>query len=278
MTKIQIISYINKIKQRGEEVMKKVGLTLLSCALLFGAAGCAQKEDATKDTKKEQEKIVVATAPDNAPFAYKENGKLTGFDTELIKALAKKEDIDVQWKEMKFNGMIPALQSQQVDAAVAAMTINDERKKVVNFAGPYFDSGLVLVTKTDSSIKKLEDLKGKTIVAKQGSSGLAKAQELANKYGAKVKILEDEATLYMDVQKGGSDALINDHPFVAAKIKSGTASGLHIVGEKLTGEQYGIAITKDNEELLKEFNKDLKEMKENGEYQKLYEKYFGTSK
>jgi polar amino acid transport system substrate-binding protein len=257
--------------------MKKVGLTLLSCALLFGAAGCAQKEDKTKETSKKQETIVVATAPDSAPFTYKENGKLTGFDAELIEALAKKEDVKVQWKEMKFNGIVPALQSKQVDAAVAAMTINDERKKVVNFADPYFESGLVLVTKEDSAIKKLEDLKGKTIVAKQGSSGLAKAQELATKYGAKVKILEDEATLYMDVQKGGSDALINDFPFVAAKIKSGTAADLHMVGEKLTGEQYGIAITKDNKELLEEFNKDLKEMKDNGEYKKLYEKYFGTS-
>jgi glutamine transport system substrate-binding protein len=178
---------------------------------------------------------------------------------------------------MKFNGIIPALQAKQVDAAVAAITIRDDRKQVVNFTDPYFDSGLVLVTKKDSPIAKLEDLKGKTIVAKQGSSGLAKAKELADKYGAKVKILEDEATLYMDVQKGGSDALVNDFPFVAGKIKSGTAADLHIVGDKLTGEQYGIAINKNQKELLDKFNKDLAEMKKNGEFKKIYDKYFGSN-
>lgn len=258
--------------------MKKLGIALIGCMVMVGAAGCAQKDEVKDGTNNQKKTITVATAPDGPPFGYKENGKLTGFDTELINALAKKEHVTVQWKEMKFNGIIPALQANQVDAAVAAITIRDDRKKVVNFTDPYFDSGLVLVTKNDSSIKSVNDLKGKTIVAKQGSSGLAKANELAAKYGAKVKILEDEATLYMDVQKGGSDALINDFPFVAGKIKSGTAADLHIIGEKLTGEQYGIAVSKDEKELLANFNKDLKEMKDSGEFQKLYDKYFGTSK
>jgi glutamine transport system substrate-binding protein len=263
--------------------MKKISVLTVSGILVMSLMGCGTAEQtSTQSSPSNQtstntdQTVVFATSPDTPPFGYKENGKLTGFDTELVETIAQKEHLKVQWKEMKFDGIIPALQSKQVDGAVAAITIRDDRKQVTNFTDPYFDSGLVLVVKKDSPIQKLEDLKGKTIVAKQGSSGLMKAKELAAKYGANVKILEDEATLYMDVEKGGADALINDFPFVATKIKSGTASDLKIVGDKLTGEEYGIAIAKGKEDLLQKFNKDLQEMKQDGEYQKLYEKYFGS--
>jgi glutamine transport system substrate-binding protein len=246
--------------------MRKIIVGILTALLAIGLFGCSSSKNDT---------ITIATSPDGPPFGYKEGDKLTGFDTEIVEYIAKKENLKVDWKFMKFDGIIPALQSKSVDGAVAAITIRDDRKKVTNFTDPYFDSGLVLVVKKDSPIQALEDLKGKKIVAKQGSSGLAKAKELAEKYGAEVKILEDETTLYLDVQKGGSDALVNDFPFVTQKIKSGTAKDLKIIGDKLTGEQYGIAIAKGKEDLLDKFNKDLKEMKDNGEYKKIYDKYFG---
>jgi polar amino acid transport system substrate-binding protein len=220
---------------------------------------------------------VFATAPDGGAFSSKENGKLKGFDIEIVETIAKKENLSVDWKEMKFSGIIPALQSKQIDGAAAAITIRDDRKAVTNFTDSYFKSGLVLVVKKNSSIKGVQDLKGKTIVAKQGTSGLEKANQLATEYGAKVKILEDEPTLYMDVESGGSDALINDFPFVTDKIKSGTAGNLKIVGDRLTGEDYGIAITKGKDDILNKFNKRLQEMKQNGEYQAIYDKYFGTN-
>lgn len=253
---------------------KKIGLLLLTGALMFGIMGCGKGEVEGKSDEKKV--VVIAISPDGPPFSYKDNGKLTGFDIDIIKAIAEEEGFEVDWKEMKFNGIIPALQSRQVNGAVGAITIRDDRKEVVDFTDPYFESGLVLVTKTDSTIESLEDLKGKTIVAKQGSSGLEKANQLAEEYGAKVKILEDEATLYIDVQKGGSDALVNDFPFVMSKLKLDTIDDLKIVGERLTGEEYGIAITKGDTELIETFNKHLHEMKEDGRYDKIYEAYFGT--
>jgi polar amino acid transport system substrate-binding protein len=247
----------------------------VTCLTAVGLVGCGAKEAPTQ-SQPENKTVVFATAPDGGAFSARDkNGKLTGFDIELVESIAKKENLNVDWKEMKFSGIIPALQAQQVDGAAAAITIRDDRKKVTNLSDPYFDAGLVLIVKKDSPIKSVNDLKDKTIVAKQGTSGLEKANELAKEHGAKVKVWEDEATLYMDVELGGSDALINDFPFIAAKIKSGTAANLKIVGEKLTGEQYGIAIAKGKEDLLEKFNKHLKEMKENGEYKQLYEKYFG---
>lgn len=256
--------------------MKKIGWMMFVCLLVIGVAACGQSSEKTSGKGGAKEKTVVfATEPAIAPFSFKENGKLKGFDIEIVQQIAKMKHYKVDWREMKFNGLITALQSKQVDGGVAAITIRDDRKKVINFTDPYYQSGLVLVVKKESAIKSTKDLKGKMIVAKQGSSGLEKANELKAKYGANVKILEDEPTLYMDVEKGRADALVNDLPFVMYKIHSGTAFQLKILGKKLTTEDYGIAIAKDEEQLLKDFNDGLAQLKKSGKYDQLYEKYFG---
>ncbi|MBE3569685.1 MAG: basic amino acid ABC transporter substrate-binding protein [Bacillales bacterium] len=257
--------------------MKKIGSIILVFLLAAGLTACGQTSEKTLgDGSAKERTVVFATEPAIAPFSFKENGKLKGFDIEIVQEIAKEKHYKVQWREMKFDGLITSLQSKQVDGGVAAITIRDDRKKVINFTDPYYHSGLVLVTKKESAIKLLDDLKGKMIVAKQGSSGLEKANELKANYGADVKVLEDEPTLYMDVEKGRADALVNDLPFVMSKIHSGTASQLKIVGKKLTTEDYGIAIAKDETQLLKDFNNGLAELKKNGKYDQLYEKYFGT--
>ncbi|MDP4090966.1 MAG: basic amino acid ABC transporter substrate-binding protein, partial [Bacillota bacterium] len=244
-------------------------LTLIAAAvvLTLGFTGCSSAKNASNQAGGTgTKKITVAAINDYPPFEFKKDGKLTGFDIELVEAIAKKANLQVEWKEMKFDGIIPALQGNQIDAAISAITIRDDRKQVVNFTDPYFKSGLSLVVKKDSSINSLEDLKGKTIVAKQGTTGLAKAKELADKYGAKVKILQDDTALYLDVETGNSDATINDFPSAAYKIKvDGDNSKLRILGDKLTGEDYGIAITKDNKELLDKFNQALKQLQDSGE-------------
>ncbi|ODG93147.1 MULTISPECIES: transporter substrate-binding domain-containing protein [Bacillaceae] len=248
----------------------------LSSVLALALTGCG-KADSIKVGQDGQKthKLVFATTADGGAFGNLENGKFTGFDIDVVESIAKKEGYTIEWKDMKFDGIIPSLKTKQIDGAAAAITIRDDRKAVTNFTDSYFESGLVLVVKDGSSIKDVSDLKGKTIVAKNGTSGLEKANELAKKYGAKVKILEDEPTLYLDVQNGQSDALINDYPFVADKMKSGTAKGLKIVGERLTGEDYGIAIAKNEPKVLKDFNEGLKELKEDGTYDKLHKQYFG---
>src|SRR5579875_2232750 len=150
--------------------------------------------------------ITVATINDYPPFEYVENNQLTGFDIQLLQEAAKVENLNVDWKVMKFDGIIPALQANQVDAAISAITIRPDRAQVVNFTTPYFDAGLSLVVKKGSPIKSTADLKGKTIAAKQGTTGLAEAQKLATQYGAKVTIVQDDASLYLAVESGQADA------------------------------------------------------------------------
>src|SRR5690606_30747524 len=124
----------------------------------------------------------------------------------------------VEWKIMKFDGIIPALQANQVDAAVSAIGIREDRLEVVDFSDPYFESGLSLVTLEDSDIKEEADLEGKTIVAKQGTASLNLANELSEKYNGEVTKLHDDSTMYMELENGNADAVINDYPSVAYKI------------------------------------------------------------
>ncbi|HEX3015660.1 MAG TPA: transporter substrate-binding domain-containing protein, partial [Desulfobacteria bacterium] len=178
----------------------------------------------------------------------------------------------------KFDAIIPALQAKQVDGAVSAITINDKRKQVVDFSTPYFNSGLSLVVKKDSQIQQLSDLKGKVIVAKQGTTGLNKARQLAAAYGATVRVLQDDTDLYLNVESGNADALVNDFPSAAYKIKvDGANAKLRIVGDKLTGEDYGIALAKGNAAFLNKVNDGLKKLQADGELKALNNKYFGSN-
>lgn len=258
---------------------KRIALIAVSLILALSLFGCSNQDQkqASSTSADGAKKIVVGVINDYPPMEFKDNGKLVGFDIDLVEAIAKKENMQIEWKEMKFDGLIPALQAKQVDAAVAAITIRPDRQEVVDFTTPYMKSGLSLIVKKGGSVTKLEDLKGKTIVAKQGTTGLKKAQELAAKYGAKVKVLQDDTALYLDVEAGNSDATINDFSSAAYKVKvDGDKSKLAIIGDKLTGEDYGIAVTKGNKEVLDKFNHGLQALKDSGEYDQIMQKYFAT--
>jgi polar amino acid transport system substrate-binding protein len=260
--------------------MKKVKsffTTSVISLLALAVVGCSSSLDAgTGGQASDGNKITVAVINDYPPFGFKKDGQLTGFDVELMNAIAKNEKLEIDWKEMKFDGLIPALQAKQIDAAISAITIRDDRKQVVDFTEPYFRSGQSLVVNKDSSVQKLEDLKGKTIVATQGAAGLMAANDLATKYGANVKILKESAALFLEVETGNSEGLVNDFPGVAYKINvDGEQSKLRLVGDPITVEDFGIAVVKGNKELLDKLNKGLQTIKENGEYEKLFDTYFG---
>lgn len=262
-------------KQRKNTFVQKGILIVLVGVIALVLAGCGTSDTTSNASGETKEEIIVAAVQDYPPFEYKEDGKLTGFDVELVEAIADKANLSVKWKTMKFDGIIPALQANQVDAAVSAIGIREDRLEVVHFSDPYFESGLSLITLKDSAVEEEADLEGKTIVAKQGTSSLKLANELAEKYNAKVTKLQDDATMYMELENGNADAVINDYPSVAYKInQDGGDSKLRLVGDKYPSEDYGIAISKDSEELVDKINTGLQELKDSGEFDELYSKYF----
>ena len=221
-----------------------------------------------------KKKYTIGTDTSFPPYEYKEGNKYTGIDIDLMEAIAKLEGFEVEFKPMDFGGLIPALQSGQLDGVIAGASITEERKKSVDFSEPYYASGLVaLVNKNNNNIKTVKDLEGKKLAVKNGTAG-AKYAEDNLKGKANIRVFEDSASTLKAVENNQADAAFEDYPVIAYTIKVNPNLNVKIGTEKLTSNEYGFMVKKgENKELLEKFNKGLKTLKENGEYQKIVDKY-----
>ena len=219
------------------------------------------------------ETLVVATEPAFPPFEYQgEGGKLIGFDIELMNAIGEQAGLTIRYESLPFDGIIPALQAETVDAAISAMTIKQERLETVDFSRPYFKAGLAIAINETSDITSLADLEGKKIAVQIGTTGANKAAEIP---GAKISIFDSAPLALQELAIGNADAVINDAPATLEAIAKGNIPGVKVVGELLTEEFYGIALPKDSENLAI-INGALAALIEDGSYAEIYQKWFGA--
>lgn len=255
--------------------MKKFSLIslLIIFSLLLAACGNGDEGKEGSDKKKVYKVGVDTTYP---PFEFEEGGEYKGIDIDIINAIAKDQGIEIELSPMDFGGIIPAMQAGQLDIAIAGMSITDDRKKVVDFSEPYFDAGLTLVVKKGNiDIKTVDDLKGKKVAVKKGTTGATFAAANAEEKGFEVIQFNDSPAMFQEVSNGNADALIEDYPVIAYAVAQKDL-GLELVGDRLNGDQYGIAVLKgENEEVLEKINNGLKELKENGKYDEIIKTYLG---
>lgn len=251
---------------------KIIALIVLGLFVLtFGLAGCGQQSAAPAKAKV----LKVGSDTAFAPFEFQDEKtkEYVGFDMDLIKAIAKQMGYEVQVQSMGFDGLIPALEAGNIDAAISAMTITPERAQKVNFSKPYYKSGLTIVVKSDNNtIKDYKDLEGKNIAVQIGTTGADEAKKIKN---AKVREFNTAPEAFMELKAGGVEAVINDKPVNDYYISKEGGKDAKTVGAPLTSEDYGIATSKKNAELGEQINKALDELKKNGEYEKIYVKWFG---
>ncbi|WP_438313838.1 transporter substrate-binding domain-containing protein [Sporosarcina sp. FA9] len=261
--------------------MKKFGVYSLMLAIMLVLAACgSDKANSSKDESPEnstgaaKEIYKVGIDTTYPPFEFEVDGKYTGIDIDLITAIAKNQGINIEFDAMDFGGIIPAMQADQLDIAIAGMSITEDRKKVVDFSDPYFEAGLSLVVGADSSdIETIGDLKGKTIAAKNGTTGAIFAQENEAEYGYTLVLFDDSPAMFQEVSNGKADALIEDYPVIAYAIAQNNLD-LQIVGERLNGDNYGIAILKGkHQDILQKINKGLQDLRDSGEYDEIIAKY-----
>ena len=225
---------------------------------------------------KAKKELIVGTEPAFAPFEFqKENSKeFIGFDMDLIRAIAKQmgyEKCTIQG--MGFDALIPAIDAKNIDVAIAGMTITDERAKKVNFSKPYYKSGLaIVVNKDNNTINDVADLKGKRIAVQIGTTGAMEAEKIE---GAKITSFNTNGEACLELKNKAVDAVIGDLPVEAYFLQQGGKEFAKIVGKTLSSEDYGIAVAKSNTALAKDVDKALDTLKQNGEYDKLYKKWFG---
>lgn len=219
------------------------------------------------------EDLVVATDTAFVPFEFKEGDKYVGFDIDLWDEIAKDIGVTYKLQPMDFNGIIPALQTKQVDVALAGITIKDERKQVIDFSDGYYDSGFLLMVPVDSPIQSYEDLKGKTLAVKTGTSATDYAKEHFTE--TELRQFPNIDNAYLELQTGRVDAAMHDTPNVLYYIATAGGGKVKAVGEQMMAHEYGIGFPKGSE-LVTKVNEALAAMKADGRYAAIYKKWFGT--
>ena len=219
------------------------------------------------------EKYIIGTDTTFAPFEFtNSDGELVGIDMDLLRAIAKDQGFEVEIRQLGFDAAVQALQSNQVDAVMAGMSITDERKKTFDFSDPYFTSGIQLGVLDSSDVQSLDDLDGKTVAVKTGTQGQTFAEENQEKYGFKVTPYQDTTDMVDAVKAGQAVGYFEDFPVLAYGIQQG--SGFRLVGEPELGGEYGFAVNKgQHPELVEMFNKGFANLKASGDYDKIVDTY-----
>ena len=208
------------------------------------------------------------------PFTFPDkDDKYTGFDIDLIDAMADYLGFKYELQPMEFTALLASVQTKKLDLGTAGITITDEREKVMDFTDPYYDAGLQILVRNDSDIKDFDNLtSGVTVVTKQGT---ASADYLAqNCPDATVTEFPTSDEAYLEVSRGSAQAAVFDAPNMLYYCKTNPNAGCKVVGSLVDACQYGILFP-DGSENTKYFNAALAKFEEDGTYDSIYQKWFG---
>jgi polar amino acid transport system substrate-binding protein len=254
--------------------MNKSRLSMLLSALalcaiaLFAVAGCGGDDD-----DNDAGGGGTLTVGSDIPYPPFEQGKApnyTGFDIEVVEAIADSIGREAQFQDTSFETIFRDLAQGKFEMVASASTITPEREKTVDFTDPYYLSEQALLVESGSEIASVEDLDGTTVGVQQGTTG----EELADEEtGAdEVRAFPGGPDAITALKAGTVDAVVIDLPVADNAVENG--EGIEVATSIPTEEEYGFAIAQDEEDLLAELNEGLKEIKDDGTYARIYRKWF----
>lgn len=251
----------------------KIALFMLFIGLL---AACGSNEEKGSsgngsDSAGDKKVLKMATSADFPPFESRDpEGNFEGFDIELAHLIAEKLGYELEIEDMKFDGLIGALQAGRVDMVLSGMSATEKRKKNVDFSMEYHRSGEMFVTKPDASISDLESLKGKTVGVQLGTIQEEGADKLSKEYDFKVKKVDNANVLIQELKSNRIDVAYMDKAVAIGYINEQGLKGF----DDPTTSSPGMAIAfPKGSELVDDVNKVLKELEESGKLQDLKDKW-----
>lgn len=217
-------------------------------------------------------KLYIGTNAEFMPYEYLENGKMVGFDIDLMEAIGKELGYEIVWSNMGFDGLLPALQMKKIDAVIAGMSQTPERQKAVTFSMPYMlvssDEHFVIVNENSPLVKK-EELKGKKVGVQIGTI----QEEFAKELGATPQLYNSWTGALMDLQNNKIDAVIIADVTGEEYLKS--MSGLKKVDVVIdTQPGASIALRKGETKLAEQINQAILKLDNDGTYLQILQKYF----
>lgn len=255
--------------------------TLRSAVLLIGvlavvaaACGSSENESGTFSTVKADTLTVCTDAP-YPPMEFEENGAYTGFDMDLIRAIATDLGLGLEVVNSGFDPITSgsAMTAGDCDIAAASITITDAREANIDFSAPYFLADQSLLVKKDSGITTLSDIVGMTLAVQSGTTGEAYAQDNAPA-GIEIKSFENPGDLFVALEAGDVVGVLQD--IVVNQDRADNDSTVAVVETYPTNEFYGFAVKNEGSEmLLAAVNESLSKLRRDGTYDQIFSKWFG---
>jgi glutamate transport system substrate-binding protein len=261
-------------------------LGALTMAAALGACGSGDDDAASSGSgatgivgKAESKKLTIGVKADQPGLGLQTGSTYSGFDIEIGKIIAKGlgvEESGITWKTTVSANREPYIQQGQVDLVVATYTINDDRKKVVNFGGPYYIAGQDLLVPTASTITGPESLAGKKVCSVSGSTPAKRIQ--SDYRTAKLQQFDSYSKCVTALAGGQVDAVTTDDIILAGYASQEQYAGkFKVVGKPFSSEPYGIGLKKDDSAGCNKINDILKAAATDGSYKKAWDDSLGKS-
>ena len=251
-------------------------------ALSLVVAACGGSSDSSDTTAaaggslelvKDGSLTVCSDAP-YEPFEFQaEDGTWTGFDMDVMRKIAEANSLELEVTVQPFDGIWLAPAAGKCDVVASAMTITEERTQAADFTDSYFDAfQSLLVRKADAeTYTSIESLKGKTIAVQTGTTGESYAK--ANATESKIQSFDEASAMFLALESNQVDAVLQDYLINKERADKQGTSAVSAKFEE-SPEQYGFAVEKGNSALLQILNKGIKDLRDSGEYDTIYNKYF----
>jgi polar amino acid transport system substrate-binding protein len=260
----------------------------LAFALLLAA--CGRKDEAPASAAPTSASTsTVASAPTRtylvgtdaayAPFeSQNPKGEIVGFDVDVVGAAAKAAGLTVKFVNTPWEGIFNALAQGDRDLVASAVTITDERRQTMDFSDPYFDAQQLIAVPVASPVKSFADLRTLKIGVQTGTTGDEAVSKLLGKTNPNIRRFESTPLALQELQDGGVDAVVADNGVVIHYVVNNPGGKFRTVADdSFVHERYGIAVKKGNTELLAKLNQGLAAIRADGEYARLYARYFGAT-
>lgn len=256
--------------------MKKLVLLFSALVLMLSALPCAVMADTLSDIQ-ERGVLRVGMEPGYMPFEMtNQKGEIVGFDVDMAKRIAKAMGVKLELVSTAWDGIIPALLTKKFDMIMSGMTVTPERNLKIAFADPYIVVGQSILVKKEyaGEVKSYKDLNNKKfkVGSKLGTTGEQATKRMIGK--AQYISFETEQEGVMDLVNGKIDAFVYDLPYMAIANAQKSEGKLIFLDQPFTYEPLGWAIRHDNPNMLNWLNNFLAQMKNDGTYDKIYEKWF----
>jgi polar amino acid transport system substrate-binding protein len=265
-------------------MLRRTVLSGAGSAAFLGLAATRGARADTLDEVKKRGTLVVGMEAAYVPYEFFKDGKIIGYDPDIIDTFIPKLGVKAQLVDTAWNGIIPALYAKKFDVIISAMTITKERAEKVLFSMPYADaSNVVLLRADEDRIKTADDLSGRVVGVQIGSAaaGIIKTFETKLKAAGKpgyadVKQYEHYPEAYQDLLNKRIDAVVNSKSTMLVVMKDAPGKFKMVGGVSDITAYFGMAFRKEDAAFQSFVNEQLAGMKKDGTLAKLQEKWFGA--